>query len=473
MLKSSKRFIITKENRMKYIKLKDYQQQMVDELEFLPAIGLFSKTGSGKTYTSLYRANQNPTDNLLVICPPNVVKQWQANINHIIKDIEIVKFKKSWTNKRINEELKQYKGKNKIAVVVSLNSIYLLDELLKLVNKNWTVIVDESHKIKSVGTKNNPVKVTKRALEIGKLTPWKIILTATPTQGIKGGWIDLYSQMKFLGYMEDMTVYDFKRKYAVEQSMSLPGFNFPIKKIVNYTKDVEEFKNLVEMVSRSYSPKYTEEEPTHVKIDIDTAVGYKRLTKDRAYKEIAFDNPSAYRIGLKTLAGGRITGMNEFKERITYDDNNKKIEWLKEFLKDNTETVPVIFYQYNVEGDQIEELAKKMKLKYIKLDGKNQNKTDDINNKEYDVVIGQINAMGESIDGLQYKSYISIYYSMPESSVAYRQSLGRINRVGQEVAPVYYYLVMENTIDSAIYKLLMDKVEFSQELIDSIAVEVK
>ena len=62
--------------RLKNIKLRDYQKAILDSLKYVPAIGLFIKTGGGKTITSLARVMQNKTNHLLVICPQKVISQW-------------------------------------------------------------------------------------------------------------------------------------------------------------------------------------------------------------------------------------------------------------------------------------------------------------------------------------------------------------------------------------------------------------
>ena len=61
---------------LKNVKLRDYQKKILDDLKYVPAIGLFMGTGTGKTLTSLARFEQNPTKNLLVICPQKVISQW-------------------------------------------------------------------------------------------------------------------------------------------------------------------------------------------------------------------------------------------------------------------------------------------------------------------------------------------------------------------------------------------------------------
>ena len=63
-----------------------------------------------------------------------------------------------------------------------------------------------------------------------------------------------------------------------------------------------------------------------------------------------------------------------------------------------------------------------------------------------------------------------VFYSMPDSSRAYKQSLGRIDRIGQEFKPVYYHLVMERTIDDKIYEMVQNKVEFSEKDLDELTI---
>ena len=63
-----------------------------------------------------------------------------------------------------------------------------------------------------------------------------------------------------------------------------------------------------------------------------------------------------------------------------------------------------------------------------------------------------------------------VFYSMPDSSLAYRQSLGRIDRIGQTKVPTYYHLIMEKTIDEKIYEMLMSKVEFSEKDLNKLTI---
>lgn len=448
------------------MELRPYQKQILHELEHLPAIGLFMGTGTGKTITSLYRHIENKTKYLLILCPAKVVPQWKAVIPTVIKDISIVNFKPSYTASKINEELSKINLAKPSAIVLSLESISRIPILEKIVDEQWTLIVDESHKIKEFGTKRNPVKVTRSALAIGLKTPFKLILTATPTQKEKGGYIDYYTQLSFLGYM-DMSLKEFKDRYCIMTRFQPLGMPFPIDIIKNY-KNTHEIDNLLMQCCRRYTAKFGDFEPQHTKILLPLAKSYTKLSREKAYKDLDLMNLSSRRIAKKTLTGGVVIGHDLYGEHLRYEDNTIKSDWVSEFLSDTDERV-VIFYQYNVELDTLKKVCETNNKRYIVINGDNKHKYQDIMRDDYDVVLGQFAAAGESLDGLQYKAHICVYYAMPESSLAHRQALGRIDRDGQTSVPMYYYLVMDKTIDDDIYKMTEKKIEFSEETLNKVA----
>lgn len=455
---------------LKNVKLRDYQKKILDDLKYVPAIGLFMGTGTGKTLTSLARFEQNPTKNLLVICPQKIITQWWEVLeNHT--DLKPLKYnlKDSVEHKNniISDYLSDDSNPHK-CIVVNFEIISKLD-LDWAINEDWTIIIDESQKIKNIGSIRNPVKATRKCLELGELTPYKIILSATPTEKENGGYIDLYSQLKFLGYIDYSESY-FKSNFCIIDKIQIPGMPFPISKIVGYKlKNINnELKPILNATCRYYVPKYGDYEPQKIKINIPRASNYSKLLRERCYGDIVFDNVSAMRIGKKSLIGGIVTGTNEFGDRFNYDDNSEKADWLEEFLS-NTDEVVSVLYCYNVEKEKIVTVCEKLKKKYIIINGEVVDKPAELK-KDFDVVIGQYQAFSESLDGLQYKCHLMVFYSMPDSSLMYKQSLGRIDRIGQEKVPTYYHLIMNSTIDESIYMMLKNKIEFSEKELNTLSV---
>lgn len=456
---------------LKNVELRDYQKQILKDLSCVPAIGLFMKTGSGKTLTSLARFESNPTDNLLVICPQKIITQWWEVIEKHT-DLKPLKYKLNMSandKNKLFEQYLKYQDVTPNCLVINFDIIDKMTCLNEYINNNWTIIIDESHKIKNVGTSRKPVKVTQKCLELGEKTLYKIILTATPTEKENGGWIDLYSQLKFLGYIK-YDVSTFKTRFCIEDKLQIPGMPFPIKKIVGYRiKYVnQDLKPLLKSTCRYYAPKYGDYEPEMIDVSIERCSSYNKMLRERAYKEITFDNVSAMRIGKKSLIAGKVTGTNEYGERFDYVDNTEKADWLKEFLS-NTDEVVSILYNYNVEKDIIIDVCNKLNKKYIVINGEVVDKPAELK-KEYDVIIGQYQAFSESLDGVQYKCHLMVFYSMPDSSLSYKQSLGRIDRIGQEKVPTYYNLVMVGTLDEKVLSMLRNKVEFSEKELNELEV---
>lgn len=457
---------------LKGVQLRDYQEQILRELGSVPSIGLFMKTGSGKTLTSLERFTRNPTSNLLVICPQKIVTQWFDEVEKHTS-LLVCKYNMSWSSTKKDQQIndwfiKQDKIIENTCVVINFDIVNKMT-WLDLIDDNWTIIVDESHKIKNMGTPKSPVKVTQKVLELGQQTPYKIILTATPTEKEYGGYIDLYSQLTFLGYL-DMSYTLFQNRYCRIEKLQVPGMPFPIKKITGYRMNLidEEIKPLVKLCCRYYAPKYGDYEPQLLKIPITKAKNYAKMLEDRTYQEITFDNVSAFRIGKKTLISGCVTGTDEYGNKYKYGDNANKAEWLEELLS-NTDDVVSVLYNYNVEKDIIISVCEKLGKSYIVINGEIKDKPAELK-KEFDVLIGQYEAFGESLDGLQYKCHLMVFYSMPDSSRAYRQSLGRIDRIGQTEMPIYYHLVMQGTIDEKIYEMVQNKVEFSEKDLNELTI---
>ena len=447
-------------------KLRDYQNQILKELRHLPAPYFLMGTGTGKTLVSLARYEEEGKGKLLVICPKKIIGQWHDSIEREFPKAKILKFKDKVSADVINKTL--LKDKTFDIVVLNYEILHKLEALLKIVDKKWTIILDEGHRIRNYGTVRNRIKVTDAVLELSKLTYKKMILTATPTQSNYGGYIDYYSQLRFLGYM-DMTFKEFNERYVRTKDINYGTSPYPVKTIVGY-KNQDELDDLLAVVSRRYVPKYGDFEPQHNKITLDQVPSYKKVLKEEAYRDIMITNSMRKRIALKTLTSGTIYGQDMNNTHFSYQDNTSKLDWLEDFLNDTNEVV-TIFYQYNVEMEALKTLLTKLKKKYIVINGQTKNAVKEVQRTDYDVIIGQFQAMSESIDGIQHKSHIEVFLTMPESSLTYKQAIGRINRIGQTKVPMYYYLVMKGTLDEKVYNLIEQKLDFSEEVLERLVLQ--
>ena len=447
---------------MKSLKLRDYQEQIVDELKVLDSSALYMGTGTGKTITALELVLTYNARHLLVVCPHNAIGQWKKTVRDYYNNYNIIEFKKSWSSKKINEYLLTIDYSKRVLIVLNYEMIHLIDNFKILVNEDWVIILDEIHRIKNYGTPRKPVKITHYLLALGELTNYKLGLTATPTQGNYGGYIEYYPQLKFLGYT-DLSFKDFYDKYVVYSLERVGNVSFPMKVIRGY-KNKNEIDELLQLVARRYVPKYKDFEPQFNDIILERSKAYPRMVREKAYKNAAINNSARMRIAKQTIATGVVSGKTMLRENVYYEDNTIKRDWLKDFLSDVDGKV-VILYNYNVELDTLERLLKSMKKKYITINGQTKDKEAELR-KEFDVVLGQYKAISEALDGLQYLSNKMVFFSMPSDSILYKQALGRIDRIGQDKVPMYYFLIMEKTIDEDIYSMIKEKVDFSEKTLN-------
>jgi SNF2 family DNA or RNA helicase len=437
--------------------LRPYQQEALKKVSSLASFGLFMGTGTGKTITSLVRTNENLSKNLLVICPKNVTTQWKLTIDKYFPKFKILEFPKNSSadaKKKIIFNNKEYN-----CIILNYDIVYKLG-LHYIVDENWTIILDESHRIKNYKT-----KVSKACMKIGEKAIYKIILTATPTQGNFGGYIDYFPQLYFLGYI-DYSIGKFKQKYVVEKQVRYNSY--PVKVITGY-QNKDELDNILKYCCVRYEAKFGDFEPQHNLIEFEQPKNYKKLLQDKILDNIIIKNAARKRIATKTICTGVIKGKDYYDCDITKYDNDFKISWLDDFLQDTNEVV-AIYYQYNVELEQLETLMKKLGKKYVVVNGDTQDKYKIINGDHYDVMLGQYQAASEALDGLQHRCHIEILFAMPESSIHYIQTIGRINRDGQTKVPMYYYLVCKGTIEKTIYDMLQKKIEFSYETLDKLII---
>lgn len=452
---------------MKKLELRDYQKQIISELGHLASSALFMGTGTGKTFTSLQLMKKFKVNNILVVSPHNALKQWKNNIKEHCPEYTVIETKSSWTSARINQELNEIDFENnKTAFVINYEMIFRLASLPRFVNDNWVIILDEMHRIRNYGTQKNPNKIVDYILKLSEKTPFKLGLTATPTQGKFGGYIEYYPQLKYLGYT-DLTYEQFYNRYVISSKKSIPGLPFPIEVIDGYRK-VDEIESLLKGIARSYIPAYGELEPQMIDVTFEKPKTYNRMIRESSYKDLALSNQMRKRIAKKTLTTGTVTGRTVLGEKKSYVDNTAKLDWLSDFLKDVDSKV-VVMYQYNVELEALKKLAEKIGVKYDFINGSVKDKNAVVN-KDWKVLFGQYQAMSEALDGLQYVTNKMVLFSLPESSLHYKQVIGRIDRLGQTKVPIYYTLIMEGTIDEAIKESIDNKLEFSEETLNKLEI---
>lgn len=440
---------------MIYSYLYDYQKQIVNNLKKHDSAGLFTDTGTGKSYMAigLYQEKwkEKKVKKVLVICLLGKIEEWRQD------------FEKWQPFDRVlildgkPKTMKQYRQGNWDVSIVNFEKTWRLQDLLTYTDSQTMIIIDESHKIKSSDSKQG-----RFISELGTKTRYKLILTATP---MGNGYVDIYNQFYFLGFL-NMSFKQFEEMFINYALTFIPGMR-PFKKIIGY-RNTQLLDNLLSTYCVFYERKIDNELiPSNIEIEIPLAKEFTKISKDKVYKDIVLNNISAKRIALKALCSGSIMGkplINDL-EGVTkiYQINKYKIEWVKTFLETFNDRV-VIFYQYKHQCDQLYEEISKTKRSVARYNADYKEKEKFLKYKDC-VLLVQYKSGGTGIDWLK-QSYVGVFYCLPDSYIEFYQAKGRINRNGQKKKPLFYILLAKGSksIDKLNYEALKNKQDFNDDV---------
>lgn len=434
---------------MIYDLLYPYQKKIVDDLKNFDATALFLDVGTGKSITSLAlyenKLITGECNKLLIICLCAKVEEWKYDCErwYPFSNVLVIDGKqKSWDKFR--------DGQYDIAII-NFEKTWRNNNLLLISNKTM-IIIDESHKIKSSET-----KIGKFMQKLGLCTPYKTILTATP---MGNGYIDLYNQLYFLGYLQ-CSLNVFKEKYCVEKLVYYPGMK-PFKQIISY-RNTEYLDLIVNKYARYYERKISDAlVPSEIMVPIKLEEKYHKIAKDRVYEDLVLDKVSSKRIALKSLCSGTIIGnalVGTGDLHREYQLNTYKIDWVKSFLEDFTDRV-VVFYMYDHQRDQLYDMITKLKRPCARYCADYKEK-DVFTQNDNAVVLVQYKSGSTGVDWLK-ASYVGIFYCLCDSHLEFTQAKGRINRHGQTKKPIYYILIAKgkNSVDEMNYNALKQHKDF-------------
>ena len=111
----------------------------------------------------------------------------------------------------------------------------------------------------------------------------------------------------------------------------------------------------------------------------------------------------------------------------------------------------------------ISELCDKLKRPYSIYNGEFKDFTN-FKNNENGIAIVNYASGATGINDLCI-SNIGIFYSLPDGDyILFKQAKARLDRIGQNKQPIFYYLLMENTIESPIYRAFKNGDNFTNQM---------
>lgn len=514
---------------MLYNKLFDWQKQIVDKFQDRQRFGLFLDMGLGKTPVSLGFAERHGCNKILIVSidkkvretedvdgsffwwakfmakPYNLYskqysfvgegpKKWQTTLQQNSNDIYLVNY----------ESLYEH-GLTEVVMGKKVKKLQLkgnVEEFIKSCKgQRVCVIIDESHKIKELDSlQTKAIQRIMRNLQMATSDVYLYLLTGTPfTQG----FIDLYSQLKLLGWEGNKAL--FVDAFCVKGDIpGLLGWQQPIVAYKNVDKLydlVHQFALTIKSTDVIKLPQqvfqyhvldqskemvlYTAEKlkNSYIQAELD-----KRGTKyqlDEAprdgkvnnpyYRNIAFPDEqwlaetiSTFWMRARQLSIG-FQGNAEYAMWF----NKNRLEKLKELLEDNPDNY-VLFYNYTPELLEIYDVCEKlgynidvycgeMKSEIFYNKYAKQSEGERLVNKK-NIIIANY-ASGST--GANWQLYNKcILFSVPLFK-DYEQGIKRVHRIGQKETVIYHVFYENNWLDHGMMESLKESKEYNKELFEA------
>lgn len=416
------------------------------------AVGIFMAMGTGKSKVVIDLIANRRHQKVLIACPKRVIDVWPKQFDIHSDGINVVPLKKGTVKSRA-EIIANYNGPYPVVFVVNYDVVWMEPmKSILLKGKFDCVALDESHRIKKPGGKASRFFHT-----LGRITPWKMLLSGTP---LSNSPLDAYGQYRFLDETTFGTNFDkFKDRYCIENKYSHK------KEYINQEELSDKMYQIAFRVSadvldlpEAMNQTYTVELPPSVmKI-------YKILEEESVLStvtgDIAVNNPLAQMTKLHQLTSGVMVNKEKIKEII--DDSKAKI--LEDVFEDiDTREPLVVFGRFMDDLDRIEEVCIKTGRKYSEVSGRRDNLKEWQEGKT-DVVGVQIQSGSEGEDYT--RSHYAVYYSLGFSLKDYLQSRARIDRPGQKRHPMFIHILAEDTIDEYIMEALSQKKQVVDYVVD-------
>ena len=429
--------------------------------------------GTGKTAVAIHfiglKYLEEGCGKVLVICPMSAMGVWVKEIRkHLPDDLRrgarVVRLYGTRTRrtKKIGRLIANSRGSGLNICIINHESSWRLEEWLVRFAPE-TVIVDESHRIKSPKAKQS-----KAAWRLGRKAKYHLILTGTP---IVGGAHDVWSQWNFLN--PDV----FGDNWWRFQQFYLQKGGYFNKEIVGY-KNLDLLKRKVRGGSFIIRKEECLDLPEKIfqSVPVELCEQSKKLYNDMATQlvaEIEDGSVSTAPIVLvKLLRLAQITSgfLKDLDDNI-HDIGREKLDVCQELIEDRVGDghQVVVFARFRYEISRMERALLKKKISCCTLTGSTPMKSRDKLIEEfqsgvYSVFISQIQAgsLGITLTAADTAIFLSLDFSLAN----YLQAADRLHRIGQTQKVTYLHLIVPRSIDELVYKVLKSKENLARLILE-------
>ena len=414
------------------MKLYPHQTEALDLVKDKTKCAIYYDMGLGKTFIGSEKMRLLNAPFNLVICQKSKIQDW---VKHFKENYAFMVF--DLTNKKQFENYFFLTPAWMSIAIINYDLVWRRPQLLKL--KNFTLLLDESSLITN--------RTANRSKFILKLNPDNVILlSGTPTAG---KYEKLWSQLKLLGW--DIDEDTFYKSYVDYEWVDRDGF---------WDKQIKGYKNVDHLKKRlaKFGAIFKKTEEVMDLPDQVEQIIY--LEPDKQYKY--FEKNHYLSIDDKELIGDTVLTRILYERELCGQYCKAKLDAFKD-LVESTEDRLVVFYNFTDEWHELGKIADELNRPSGVVNG--QLKHPEVLDKEGAILFVQYQAGAYGLN-LQKANKI-IYYTLPlgiGSCDLWEQSKKRIHRIGQGQTCFYYYLLVDNSIETWNLELLRTGKELTDDL---------
>lgn len=485
--------------------LSPYQQVGAHLAHISPSFAFFMEQGTGKTATSiavLCNAIKEAGEwlNHLVICPRNVVYNWQSEIEVFGTRKMKIGVLRGLEHKRIETLALAVKKEEPYEGMVCITNYETAVNMMPILQRiPWhTVVLDESHSIASHRTKRTKAMLKQLRPACQK----RLILTGTP---IANTPLDLWTQFEFLGpavsgFSDFKSFSKFFGKYEkdgesgfeklvgiqhaplLKETMARNAFVIRKREALPDLPD-KLFRTLEVEMSPAQANIY-QQLATQLAVEIEDD-----LENSSLHRAILIQNVLTKLLRLAQVTSGHVVwdpvedeeGNTIQPKRIEHFTDAPRMDVLVKTLKEKPADEKTIVWSCWVPClDAMEARFKAEGINYVRYTG-NDKQRKEVERKfnedpECKVFIGNAASGGVGLNLLGYNPKAEvladtdatevIYYAMNWSAVKRSQSEDRAHRRGARRPVTITTMVVPETIDTEIYSRVRDKQDVALEISD-------
>lgn len=461
--------------------LRDYQKAAVDWVLRNRCVYIGDEMGTGKTLSALAAVAAADAYPVVVVCPASVKMGWQRQIERFFPGLsEHVYICNGRKNEQIPSNIK--------IVVVNYDILaYWQMEIIRL--NPQAIVFDEAHFIK-----NKKSKRSRAAATIASNRRIRIAMSGTP---ITSRPIDLMSQLAVIGRLDDLTGgrnWKFIERYC---NPTHNGFGYDVRGASNLFELNDRLRRHGILIRRRKEDVLTElptKERISIPLPIDNRAEYEKIRDDIRHwvigevtsdpdvqKTIASMSDEAsnrYIIKeirsrlLRARSALTIVKLNALRRVCMRGKMEAATTWIDDFL--TSEEKLVVFCSHREAVSRLHDHFKDRAVCVVGGMGavQKQEAIDRfVNDDDIRIVIANIDAAAEGIDGWQHVCSNVAFLELTWTPTKHHQAEDRCHRSGQTKPVSCYYLMAADTIDERLARIIDRKHAVVSAAVDGLKIE--